>query len=48
VPVLFGHALGDANSVLGAVPPDGWRIDRDGLHARGWIDVADSVGCTRC
>jgi HK97 family phage prohead protease len=44
VPVLFGHSASDANSVLGAVPSDGWRIDANGLHAHGWIDVADSVG----
>ena len=44
VPVLFGHAAADAISVLGAVPPDGWRIDADGLHASGWIDTLDPVG----
>jgi HK97 family phage prohead protease len=43
-PVLFGHTQTDANSVLGAVPPDGWRIAADGLHATGWLDVMDSVG----
>lgn len=44
VPVLFGHAQADAVSVLGAVPPDGWRIDAHGLHASGWIDTLDPVG----
>jgi HK97 family phage prohead protease len=44
VPVLFGHAAADAISVLGAVPPDGWRIDAQGLHATGWIDTLDPVG----
>jgi HK97 family phage prohead protease len=44
VPVLFGHTISDANSVLGAVPADGWRIDSEGLHARGWVDVNDAVG----
>jgi HK97 family phage prohead protease len=44
VPVMFGHAQADANAILGAVPPDGWRIDGEGLHARGWLDTADTVG----
>jgi len=43
-PVLFGHSQSSPAAVLGAVPPDGWRVTPDGLIARGWIDTTDSVG----
>src|SRR5215218_9050530 len=43
-PVLFGHKQDTVSSVLGMVPSTGWSITRDGLTAKGWIDVSDSVG----
>jgi HK97 family phage prohead protease len=43
-PVLFGHKQDTVSSVLGMVPSTGWSITNDGLTAKGWIDVSDSVG----
>jgi HK97 family phage prohead protease len=43
-PVLFGHTQNAIGAVLGMVPPDGWRIDDEGLHAHGWLDVTEPLG----
>jgi HK97 family phage prohead protease len=43
-PVLFGHKQDTVSSVLGMVPSTGWSVTNDGLTAKGWIDVSDSVG----
>jgi HK97 family phage prohead protease len=44
VPILFGHEQGNLHSVLGMVPADGFWTDRQGLHAKGWIDVTKEPG----
>jgi HK97 family phage prohead protease len=43
-PVLFGHSQDTIGAVLGMVPSTGWRVDHEGLHANGWLDVSEPLG----
>jgi hypothetical protein len=43
-PVIFSHTVSGLDSVLGGVPPGGWRITSDALLASGWLDVSTPVG----
>jgi hypothetical protein len=42
--VIFSHTVSGLDSVLGGVPPGGWRITSDALLASGWLDVSTPVG----
>jgi Caudovirus prohead serine protease len=44
IPVLVGHSDRHLDSVIGGIPAEGFWVDSEGLHARGWIDVSTSVG----